>query len=185
METFTAPREFVENNRYTRDRKNALAALDQASIETPITDVVSGLAALPHCYPLQSCVGHFVCAHGRDIHTLDPIPTGYTGPVRYRIAYIAVCIENSPRGHTLRRSLAGIPARDPVCIQFGSADWFWSRCPNSFALQVEPISCMNKDEAMLDVTEALRIQEARDLFFEELRKMLSGALGARPGGRKG
>jgi hypothetical protein len=180
LETFTVPREFVESDRYTQDRLDSLSALDLASIDKPIQDIVSGFATLLHCFPIQSCVGHFICAQSQDIHALDPIPTWYTGPVRYRIAYIAVCIENSPRGHTLRQSLAEIPAIDPTCIQFGSADWFWDQWANSYALQVEPMRYMSKDEAILDVTEALHIQGTRDLFFEELRKLLSvGSIGFR------
>jgi len=185
LETFTVSREFVESNRYAQDRLDTLAALDLASIDEPIKDIVSGFATLPHCFPIQSCVGHFICAQNKDAHTLDPIPTGYTDSVRYRIAYLAVCIENSPRGHTLRQSLAEIPAIDPTCVQFGSADWFWDRWVNSYTLQVEPMSYMNKDEAILDLTEALHIQKTRDLFFEELRKLLSVELGAGLNVRKG
>ena len=44
---------------------------------------------------------------------------------------------------------------------------------------------MNKDEAILDLTEALHIQKTRDLFFEELRKLLSMELGAGLNVRKG
>jgi hypothetical protein len=179
LETFTEPREFVDNDHYDEERQNALADPRFSSIDEPIVDLVSGFSALPHCFPLQSCVGHFLWVPRQDIYTLDPIPTGYAGPVRYRIAYIALCIENSARGERLRQSLAQIPAIDPAYIQFGSADWFWERWVNSYALQVEPISQMMKDEAILEVEEALHIQKTRDLFFAELRRLLRRELGER------
>lgn len=173
METFTETREFVPNTRYSRDRQDTLAALNLGSIDEPIVDIVAGFAALPYCFSLQSCVGHFVCCPEQDTRTFDPVPTGHAGEVRYRIAYLAVCIENSRRGQTFRDSLGKIPAIDPAYIQFGSADWFWERCVNSYALQVEPMAHMRKDEAVINVAEALHIQKTRDLFFEGLRKLLS------------
>jgi len=110
METFTEPREFVENPRYSQDRHDTLAALDLSSIDEPIVDIVAGFAVLPHCFTLQSCYGHFVCAPEQDSRTLDAVVPGYAGPVRYRIAYVLFCIENSNRGWALRKSLARIPA---------------------------------------------------------------------------
>lgn len=74
METFGAPREFVENTRYSQDRKDALAALDLSSIDEPIVDIVAGFNTLPHCFTLQSCYGHFLCASEQNLHSLEPIP---------------------------------------------------------------------------------------------------------------
>lgn len=171
METFTVSKEFEQNPRYFQDRKNTVAALDLSSIDEPIVDIVSALAELPYCFPLQSCFGHFVCHPEQDIHTIDPIPKVYAGPVRYRIAYIAVCIENSRYGQILRDSLEEISAIDPAFIQFGSADWFWNRFVNSYVLQVEPVAHMGKDEIILEAMETRHIQVVRDLFFEELRNL--------------
>ena len=176
METFTEPREFVKHNRYSQDRQEALAALDFGSIDEPIVDIVAGFARLPHCFTLQCCYGHFVCAPEQDPHSLEPIPHGYAGLVRYRIAYIALCLENSPRGRALRQSLARVQAVDPGYVQFGSADWFWERWTNSYALQVEPAIHMTKDEAVLDCAEALHTQWTRDCFFRELRVLLAAEL---------
>ena len=173
METFTAARPFVENRRYGRDRERALSELDLASIDPPIVDIVSGFAALPHCFTLQCCCGHFVCVPGQDRHTLDPVPPGFSGPVTYRIAYIALCLEDSPRGRALRESLARVPAFDPDRVQFGSADWFRERWPNSYALQVQPYAWRLKDEAILQPAEARRVERTRDLFFEEVRAVLA------------
>lgn len=68
------------------------------------------------------------------------------------------------------------PCIDRAYIQFGSADWFWERWVNSYVLQVEPLSQVGKDEAVLESAEALRVQQTRDLFFEELRDLLSAEL---------
>jgi len=175
VETFTEAREFMENPRYSNDRKSTLAALDLRSIDEPITDIVTGFAALSHCFPLQSCYGHFICTPGQDSHTLDPVPPGHSGLVRYRIAYVALCLENSQRGWALRDSLARVPAVDRDYVQFGSADWFWKRCSivNSYALQVEPVADQLKDEAILAPAEAVHTQRVRDLFFTELRAVLA------------
>lgn len=178
METFTEPREFVENPQYSQHRRSTLAALDMNSIDEPIVDIVAAFAALPHCFPLQSCYGHFVCASDQDSRTIDPVPPGYAGMVRYRIAYVALCLENSPRGRLLRESLARVTALDPGYFQFGTPDWYWRRLRivNSYALQVEPIAHQLKDEAMLGPAEALHTKRARDLLFAELRAVLAAEL---------
>ena len=122
METFKEPREFVENLGYAQDRHDALATLDMSSIDRPIVDIVAGFAALPHCFTLQSCYGHFVCAPQQDPHTLEPTSADYSGPLRYRIAYMAFCVENSPRGRALREAFSQIPGVAPGYVQFGSAE---------------------------------------------------------------
>ncbi len=176
METYTKTKGFEQHPRYLRDRGNAIAALDLKSIDEPIVDIVSAFARLAHCFPLQSCCGHFICDPKQDILTLDPIPTNYTGSVRYRIAYIAVCIQNSRSGRVLRDALAKIPTLDPANIQFGSADWFWEQFVNSYVLQVEPAGYMGQDEAILDVKEARQVQMVRNLFFKELKNTLCNSL---------
>lgn len=47
---------------------------------------------------------------------------------------------------------------------------------NSYALQVEPARYVRMDEAVLDHAEALRVQERRDLLFEELGELLQRML---------
>lgn len=173
METFGAPRDFVKNEQYTQNRKDALAALDLGSIDESIVDIVAGFAKLPHCFTLQCCYGHFVCAPEQDPHGPDPIPRGYGGPVRYRIAYIAFCLEDSHRGRTLRDSLARIAEISPGYVQFGSADWFWEQWVNSYALQVEPIAHQFKDEAILEPAEAFEVQRVRNHVFRALRALLN------------
>ncbi len=92
--------------------------------------------------------------------------------MRYRIAYVAVCLENTESGRNLRDSLRAIAASDPDYVQFGSADWFWERHVNSYALQVEPKRYMRMDEIVLDHAEALRVQERRNLLFKDLAALV-------------
>jgi hypothetical protein len=177
METFTKAREFVESIGYAQARQSSIAVLDIASIDDPIKDIVDGFASLPHCFTLQCCYGHFLCSPGQDPHTLEPIPCGFSGSTRYRIAYVSFCLENSLRGRALRQSLARLPQVDPDYVQFGSADWFWKRWANSYVLQVEPEAHMLKDEAILGSAEALHTQGVRDLVFRELRVILAAEQG--------
>jgi hypothetical protein len=95
--------------------------------------------------------------------------------VRYRIAYVAFCIENSRAGRALLESLGGITALDAGYVQFGSPDWYWKRFANSYALQVEPARFMKRDEAILKCAEALHVQQTREFFFREIRKLLDRA----------
>ena len=176
METFARAKEFVEDSGYARARQRSVAALDLTSIDDPITDIVDGFASLPHCFTLQCCYGHFLCAPEQDPHNFEPFPLDFTGTAKYKVAYIAFCLENSVRGRELRRSLARLTAVDPDYVQFGSADWFWERWANSYALQVEPQAHMLKDEAILEPAEARHTQKIRDLLFAELRALLAAEL---------
>jgi hypothetical protein len=179
METFTAARPFAEDPDYARRRHETLAELDLDDVDPPIVDVVVGFDTLPHCFTLQCCFGHFVWAPGQDEHNLEPLPREALAAVTYRIAYVAVCIEDSPRGRALRRSLARLATLDPAYIQFGSAGWFWERWVNSWVLQVEPAVQRLKDQATLEYAEALHTEKVRGLFFDELRALLAAELGER------
>lgn len=173
METFTPPRDLVENDRYPDERRAALAALDLTAVDEPIVDVVEAFAPLPHVFTLQCCFGHFLTAPEQDEHSLAPIPDGHNGPVRYRIAYVAFGIEDSGRGRAFLDRLSRIPAIAPAYVQFGSAEWFWAQWLNSYTLQVEPAAHQYKDQAVLTVAEALRAQRVRARFFDELRRVLA------------
>lgn len=178
METFHEAREFVLHEEFPQDREKALAALDPGGIDQPIVDIVAGFAALPHCFTLQCCHGHFIYDPGQDPHSLAQIPDDYRGLVRYRIAYIAFCLENSRRGRALRDALSRISAIDPGYVQFGSPDWFWDQWRNSYALQVEPLTFRSRDEALVEVAEALHLRKVRDRFFSELGNLMAGELHA-------
>ncbi|UCF79471.1 MAG: hypothetical protein JSW03_04315 [Candidatus Eiseniibacteriota bacterium] len=177
MKTFTEPRELVEDPRYTQNRREALKVLDLGVIDPPIVKLIEGFSLLPQCFTLQSCYGHFLYAPGQDPHNLERLPSIHEGPVTYRIAYIALCLENSPRGGSLRESLEHIPAIDPGYVQFGSARWFWARHRNTYALQVEPSRFMTEDEAIVEHAEALHIEQVRDIFFIKLGELLERDLG--------
>lgn len=83
----------------------------------------------------QSCYGHFIYTGQRDPHNIEPLPvTDKIARVEYRIAYIALCIENNAAGIKLLKALKEITVIDPENIQFCGADWFWERQINSYAL---------------------------------------------------
>lgn len=92
--------------------------------------------------------------------------------VEYRIAYIALCIENSDLGRMFSNALKGIADIDPENIQFCCAEWFWERQVNSCAIQVEPDRFKFEDKAILGYQEALRIEEIRNEFFVRRRELL-------------
>jgi hypothetical protein len=172
METFTLPREFVEHPRYHQEREEALAAIDFADLDPPVVNLIRDFARLPYCFTLQCCYGHFLHSGQSDIHNLDPVPDHDVGPIRYRIAYLALCIENSPAGLILYKRLAQFPAIDRDYVQFGSADWFWERNLNSCVLQVEPLRYQYHDQALIEYKEAQHIDRVRKLFFARLGGLL-------------
>lgn len=179
METFTELRDFVDNPHYPEQRQAHLGKLNINGIDAPIAEIVSGFAELPCCFTLQSCYGHFLHSNQKNPHNIEPLPiSDNITRVEYRIAYIALCIENSTPGRALFQNLRQIPAIDPEYIQFGCAEWFWRRQVNSYALQVEPKRHITKDRATVDYQEALYIEKIRNKFFaqfkELLRKQLEG-----------
>ena len=160
------------NPRYLRDRQEVLKALDLRVIDRPIVELIEGFSVLPECFTVQSCYGHFLYAPGQDSHNLERLPHKHDGEVTYRIAYVAFCLENSPRGRALCESLERVSSLDPGYVQFGSAAWFWARYRNSYALQVEPVRHMTRDQVVIEHSEALHIEKSRDRFFTKLEKLL-------------
>ena len=173
METFADTRELVDDIGYPERRERALAALDLDAIDLPIRDIVRDLAALSHCFTLQCCCGHFVYAGQDDSQNLAPLPAEDVGAVRYRIAYLALCLRYSENGRRLLGALSALTEVDSGYVQFGSPGWFWCEHPNSYALQVEPERFRDKDEALVGYNEALRIQQVRNEFFERLRDVVA------------
>ena len=172
METFSKAREFVDHPGYMHDRSNVLSGLRLREVDAPIRDIVEEFGKLPECFTLQCCYGHFVWEGQADDHNLDLLPLLDTGLVRYRIAYLALCIEKGERGAFLREQLAALCEIDADYIQFGSPLWFWNQFPNSYALQVEPNKFVFQDEAMLEHAEALHVQAVRDLVYKRVRELL-------------
>lgn len=173
METFTQLKTFVPDPHYEEARKKSLSHLNLKAIDVPIVDVIEGFSQLHACFTLQSCYGHFVYEGQNDDQNLDPLPvTNTLDSVDYRIAYIALCLQNSDAGRQLFSDLEKIPLLNPEYIQFGCAEWFWEQHVNSFALQVEPRRHMFKDRAVITYQEALNIQQIRDKVFDQLRAII-------------
>jgi len=173
METFAELKKLSENPHYQLQKQKILNNLKDDMIDLPIAGLINGFNKLPYCFTLQCCYGHFIYNGQKDTHNLDPLPLkGNIAQVKYRIAYIAFCIENNVSGRGLFESLKGITDIDPENIQFGCADWFWKRQINSYALQVEPDRFKQQDTAILDFKEALYIEKVRNTFFNQLYELL-------------
>jgi hypothetical protein len=173
VETFIEPKEFVEDPHYQDQRQKILAGLSGGIIDVPIIELISAFNKLPYCFTLQSCYGHFIYNGQRDPHNLEPLPiTDTIARVEYKIAYICLCIENSDSGRGLLEALNEMTGIDPESIQLCSAEWFWKRQVNSYALQVQPDRFKHKDRAILDYSEALHIEKIRNEFFVQLQGLL-------------
>ena len=144
-----------------------------SAIDAPIVELIEGFSRLPYCFTLQSCYGHFLHDHQRDPQNFEPLPVSESlTHVEYRIAYIALCLQDSDPGRNLFGDLKEIPAIDPEYIQFGCAGWFWRGQVNSYALQVEPQRYMVKDKISVGYQEALHLEKIRDEFFRGLKKII-------------
>jgi hypothetical protein len=178
LETFAGLKELVENPLFQNQKKQILSDLTDDMLDPPMVDLVSGFNALSCCFTLQCCYGHFVYGDQDDPENLEALPQkDISAEVKYRIAYIAFCIENSHRGKALFKALKDITAIDPRNIQFCCADWFWERQINSYALQVEPDRFKHRDTAVVDFREALHIEKIRNIFFIRLHELLDNAKG--------
>ncbi len=119
METFTESRPFVENEGFDDERRASLERLDLSTIDRPITGIVEGFMGLSYCLTLQSCYGHFLYAGQGDPDNIEPLPVDLNiEGVEYRIAYLALCIENSFAGRGLFDELKEIALANPNYIQF-------------------------------------------------------------------
>jgi hypothetical protein len=178
LETFTELKEFVNNPHYHEQRKKSLRSLNTSAIDTPIIEIVDSFTKLPYCFTLQSCYGHFLHDNQKNPENIKPLPiSDRITSVEYRIAYIALCIQNSDAGILLFSGLREIPAIDPEYIQFGCAEWFWEKQVNSYALQIEPKRCMTKDVVPhISYQEALHIEKIRNEFFSEIKKIIQKEL---------
>ena len=173
MDTFTEPRPFVGSPLFEEERRVSLQELDLSTIDPPIIEIVKGFAGISCCFTLQSCYGHFLHAGQEDAHNIEPLPADRKSEdVEYRIAYLALCIEDSLAGKGLFAELEAIASINPEYIQFGSADWFWEQHPNSYVLQVEPREHMTKDRCHIEYQDALRVEQVRNRFFQEITTVL-------------
>lgn len=173
METFTEIKPLVDNSFYQKQREKSLKRLDINTIDTPIIEIINSFAKLPFCFTLQSCYGHFVYKKQKNPKNVEPLPDSEDiSNVVYRIAYIALCIQNDDRGKLLLEKLSNIPSIDPEYVQFGCAEWFWKKQVNSYALQVEPKRYKTKDKVSISYKEALHIEKIRNEVFMGLKKII-------------
>ena len=173
METFTAIKGFVHNPHYCEQRQKALNRLDMDTIDEPLVELISNFAKLTYCFTLQSCYGHFLHGSQTNSENVEPLPIpGTIAEVEYRIAYIALCIQNSASGGELLKDLSELPSIAPEYIQFGCAEWFWQRQVNSYVVQVEPERYKTRDRIVIGYQEALHIEKVRNEFFGELGRVL-------------
>lgn len=173
LETFTKLKDFVDNPRFHEQRQNCLGKLEINTIDAPIVELVEGFAKLPYCFTLQSCYGHFLHGGQKNPNNIEPLPVSDSiACVEYRVAYIALCIDNGNLGRSLFLALNEIPAIEPEYIQIGCAEWFWQRQVNSYALQVEPRRHMTKDRVWVDYQEALHLERTRDRFLAHLKQLV-------------
>lgn len=173
METFTVIKDFVDNPHFYEQRRKSLNELDLTMIDAPIVEIIKGFSKLPYCFTLQSCYGHFLHQDQRSLKNIEPLLiSDNIKKVEYRIAYFALCIQNSESGIELFHDLNKISIIDPEYIQFGCAEWFWKRQVNSYALQVEPKRFMKRDKAIIDYKEALHVEKVRNEFFKEIKKIV-------------
>ena len=179
METFSAPKELVENPHYSVQREHSLRSLDLEAIDTPIKEIIRSFAKLSYCFTLQCCFGHFLYVGQENPHNLEPLPVldSFT-TIEYRIAYVAICFENSHLGNELLERLGDLPALDPGYIQFGCGEWFWKRQVNSYVLQVEPQRFKQKDTCLVAYKEALHLENIKQSFFLQLEQLIQDACSA-------
>lgn len=174
METFTDFRPMVIDPQYQNRRRRCINELNIDKLDTPIAGLVQNLCDFSFCFTIQSCFGHFLYTGQEDPSNFLPLPsTDQIHSVNYRIAYIALCVENSGSGQEFLRWLNQLTEIDPNYIQFGCAEWFWERSQNSYVLQVEPAEHMFEDECSIDFQEALHIEKVRNIFYDSLMMLVS------------
>lgn len=173
METFTEFKPLVENPLYEEHRKASLSKLDINTIDAPLIEIINDFAKLPYCFTLQSCYGHFLHDDQKDSRNVEPLSrSDSVSSVKYKIAYMALCIQKSDRGKLLLQLLRKIPSTDADYVQFGCAQWFWKRQVNSYVLQVEPKRYQTKDMVVVGFQEALHIEKTRNEVFDQLKKII-------------
>lgn len=169
METFIPLRSLVDNPHFGEQRVQAMRQLETAAIDAPIVGLISGFAKLPYCFTLQCCYGHFLHGDRLDRENVERLPrSASSDTVEYRIAYIALCVDNCDPGESLVSGLKQLIRVDPAYVQFGCATWFWRQQVNSYALQIEPERYQTQDSVTVEYPEALHLQRVRDACFSEL-----------------
>ena len=103
METFTRLKKFKKNLYYQEQRQKSIDTLKIGIIDKPIVNLIKWFLKLPYCFTLQSCYGHFLYDGQRNTNNIEKIPKSQKiKSIEYRIAYIALCIQNSKSGIKLQ-----------------------------------------------------------------------------------
>ncbi len=166
METFTKLKALVDDPRYAEKREESLRKLQISRIDAPLVGIIENFAKIPYCFTLQSCYGHFIHKNQQNPKNTEPLSNfDKSSSIEYRIAYIALCVQNNDLGKQLLQDLGKITEIEPEYIQFGSAEWFWRRQVNSYALQVEPERYKTEDRCRLSIQEALYVEKVRNHVF--------------------
>ena len=174
MQTFTECRPMTVDPFYKNRRKLCLNKLSIDELDAPIVGLIDDLCKFPFCFTIQSCFGHFLCQGQEDPNNIQPLPSpGKICSVEYRIAYIAICIEDSHSGRKFLRWIKQFADLDPLYVQYGCAEWFWERYPNSYVLQVEPERDLQNDKCTVDFQEALHIEKVRNKLYDDLMTLVS------------
>lgn len=173
MKTFTKLKAFVDDPHYYEKREESLRKLQICTIDAPIVKIIKDFAKLPFCFTLQSCYGHFIHKGQKNPKNIEPLSNyDKNSSIEYRIAYIALCIQNNDLGKQLFQDMKKITKIDPEYVQFGSAEWFWRRQVNSYALQVEPERYKTEDRFQISIREALYVEKVRKQVFKELKNLV-------------
>ncbi len=176
METFTELKAFGDDPYYHAKREETLRKLQIRSIDAPLVELINDFAKLPYCFTLQSCYGHFIHKGQRNPKNTEPLSNcDKDSCIEYRIAYIALCIQNNDLGRQLLWNLKRVTEIDPEYIQLGCAEWFWKRQVNSYALQVEPERYKTEDRCLLSIQEALYIEKVRTQYYAVLKHLVYNA----------
>ena len=182
MQTFTAWRPFVSDSSYMARRRDELAGLERllssGAIDTPFMPLVKSIREIPYCYTLQSCFGHFVLSDGTERYRIKDMCDRLDEDtiIRFKIPYIAFCVENSESGRSFVDDLKAVQRIDSEYIQFGCADWFWNYCVNSYVLQVEPERYAYEDSCEVTLEEAVHLESTRDKFYKAVDRLVVNRL---------
>jgi hypothetical protein len=173
METFIEAKSLIENPDFNERRRMALGKLSFDDIDKPIVEVIKKITSISYCFTLQSCYGHFLYAGQKDPHNIEPVSLNARDQeVEYRIAYLAICVQNNSRGRKLLEDISKIPSIGQKNIQYGSAEWFWERQINSFVVQVEPERFKSQDRCVVNYMEAITLERVRSLFWQEINEIV-------------
>ena len=174
METYVKPKKLVSNPHYQKQKERSVAKLNDSKIDKPIINIVNSFNILPFCFTLQCCYGHFIYEGQKNQYNFEPlnVVSLKTSKIKYKIAYIAFCIQNNKFGKIFLKSVAKVEKIDPQNVQFCCAEWFWKNQVNSYVLQVEPEKFKHQDTAILNIEEALHIERIRNEFFVSLEEII-------------